>query len=84
VAKEIFRRAKANKLEEYISQTVIDELAETPGPQRREQLLELVRDFEILPVTDTARGLANEYIKRGIIPKASVPMLCILLLPQSI
>lgn len=73
VAKEIFRRVKAGELDAYISQTVIDELAETPNPKRREQLLGLVRDFEILPVTDTAKALANEYIKRGIIPKNKRP-----------
>lgn len=72
VAKEILRKAKTGELEAYVSQTVIDELTQTPDKKQRQKLLELIRDIEILPVTDSVRDLANEYVKRGIIPKTKL------------
>ena len=60
------------KLKEYhvsISDLVVREIESTGNEKLRENLLELVRDFESFPTkTEEIRRLTEEYVSRGIIP----------------
>jgi len=52
----------------YISDQVLKEINRTPDQSRRNQLLELVRPFELLPSETTeVKELAEEYLIRGAI-----------------
>jgi len=53
----------------FISQLVLGEIDQTPDPQKRSQLRELVKGFQILPVDDPeVEFLALAYVQAGIIP----------------
>ncbi len=67
-AKELFHEIDKERFEVYISKVVIDEIQECPEP-KRSGLINLIKKFFVLELTEECNELANEYIKRGIIPK---------------
>lgn len=53
----------------FISQLVLDEIDQTPDPQKQGQLQDLVKGFHILPVDDPeVEALALAYVQAGVIP----------------
>ena len=59
-----------DKIDDYnvfISELVIDEIKGAFLPLQ-EQMLETVKGFTVLPITDNSQELANHYIKNGIFP----------------
>jgi predicted nucleic acid-binding protein len=54
--------------EATISALVLGEIRDTPDPDRRKNLENLVGDLPVLSVTAEAEILAEEYVKRGAIP----------------
>ncbi|MFQ5714113.1 MAG: type II toxin-antitoxin system VapC family toxin [Candidatus Scalinduaceae bacterium] len=52
----------------YISEITIGELSRTDEPLRRTQLLTLIKDLTILPITEESEKLADLYVKNRIIP----------------
>lgn len=71
VAKRLIAKAQKGEIKAYVSDTVIAELSASPE-SRRSKLLKLVEGFQRLPTTKEVEGLAKEYIKRQIIPKAKI------------
>ncbi|MDR1574253.1 MAG: PIN domain-containing protein [Clostridiales Family XIII bacterium] len=51
----------------FISEIVVLELERTPH-ELRSKLTEAIARFPVLPLTDEARELANEYVSQGIFP----------------
>lgn len=66
-AKTLFEEIETGKFESYISQVVIDEVEDTPEP-KRSKMLELLKETEILAITEECEELAEEYIAKKIIP----------------
>lgn len=54
-----------------ISELTVTEIQATGSQAVREQMLELVRPFAVLPVGDDARRLAQEYVRRGVFSAAT-------------
>lgn len=52
----------------YISQKVLTEINDSHAPLR-EKLLNIVKDFHILIITEESEDLAKEYVKNGIFPE---------------
>ena len=52
----------------YLSKTVLDELGNASQPLR-DEMLEAVSDFTVLPDTDTSKKLAGVYVEQGIFPE---------------
>jgi predicted nucleic acid-binding protein len=52
----------------YLSETVIDELNDALEPLRN-KMLDVVDSFTVLPISESAVFLANEYIKQRIFPE---------------
>ena len=67
---ELFTDIKAGKYEPYTSPYTIKELADTPDPKKRADMLKLIDDYgiESLPETDEVSALARKYIEAGVIP----------------
>ena len=62
------------RLAEYeaaISALTVTEIQATGSSALREQMLELVRPFTVLPVGDDARRLGQEYVRRGVFSAAT-------------
>lgn len=53
----------------YVSEVTLNEINNSPNVRKRNQLLRLIKNFEILPITQEVEKLANEYIKKKIIPE---------------
>lgn len=53
----------------YISEVTINEINNNPNLQKRKRLLVLTKKFNLLPITKEVIDLAQEYIKKKIIPK---------------
>jgi predicted nucleic acid-binding protein len=67
ITKEFWNRL--DQYEVFISDVVIEEIKETPDPTRRNNLLELAKDFVRLSgESGEIDSLAREYVMRGIIP----------------
>ena len=66
----LFNEVKAGKYEAYTSAYVIDELEKTKDSIKRENMLALIREYNInvLDYSDDAQDLANTYINEGVIP----------------
>jgi predicted nucleic acid-binding protein len=60
----------------FISRVVVEEIAETPDPERRQRLLDLIPRHAIaetvVPDEVELAWLAGEYLKRGIIPASKM------------
>jgi len=52
-----------------VSELTAEEIEETPDPERRRQLWQLVEPLESLRVTDEAEQLADSYVVQGIFPE---------------
>jgi predicted nucleic acid-binding protein len=52
----------------FISEIVVSELERTPT-ELKSKLTGAIAPFSVLPLTDEARGLANEYTAQGIFPR---------------
>ena len=60
------------KIKDYrvnISYLVKDELDQIEDESLKRKMDELIRDFKILKTSDKVRELAEEYIKRGVVPE---------------
>lgn len=68
---ELVKGIKKRKYHPFISPTVIDEIKDTTDLKRRKVLLEKIDEInpQVLKVTPKIRKLANQYIKKKIIPK---------------
>ena len=67
ITKEFWNRL--DQYEVFVSDVVIEEIKETPDPTRRNNLLELAKDFVRLSCeSGEIDSLAREYVRRGIIP----------------
>ena len=66
---QLFEEIKARHYEAYTSTYVIEELERTSEP-KRSKMLALVGKYNItvLPADNEARGLADTYIREGVIP----------------
>lgn len=52
----------------YISEVTIQEINNSPNSKKRKRLLNLVKNFNRLQITEEVEKLAQEYIKKKIIP----------------
>jgi predicted nucleic acid-binding protein len=70
-----FQKIKIFNYTIYISEATIEELENTPQESKRKKLKSIVKEhqMEILPTTAEVRKLANEYIKKKLIPKKYFP-----------
>lgn len=57
------------KFKPVISTVVLLEIRDTPTPERRKEIEDLVSGFEVLRFESQADELAQEYVRRGIFPK---------------
>lgn len=57
------------KFDTYVSDLVLAEVDRTRDTQLRNNLRKLVTSFNILPIDEESRTLADEYIRLGAIPK---------------
>lgn len=64
---EFWRTLK--NFEVYISEVTLNEINNNPNSRKRNRLLSLTKGFKVLSVTDEAEKLAQEYIRKKIIPK---------------
>lgn len=53
----------------YISEVTINEIINNPNFRKRKRLLSLTKNFNSLSITEEAKNLAQEYLKKQIIPK---------------
>jgi len=60
---------KINTAKVYISELVNQELNQIENKILKEKILKLLKDFEVLQLTDEAKNLADEYIKEEVVPK---------------
>ncbi len=64
-----------SRLAEYevaISELTLAEIRATADTALRQEMEELVRPFEVLPVEDESRRLAQEYVRRGVFSPATI------------
>jgi predicted nucleic acid-binding protein len=61
-------RSALDDFDVFISEIVVSELERTPA-ELRTKLTEATARFSVLPLTDEARELANEYTMQGIFPR---------------
>jgi predicted nucleic acid-binding protein len=64
-----------SRLAEYevaISELTLAEIRATADTALRQEMEELVRPFEVLPVEDESRLLAQEYVRRGVFSPATI------------
>ncbi len=64
-----------SRLAEYevaISELTLAEIRATADTVLRREMEELVRPFEVLPVEDESRRLAQEYVRRGVFSPATI------------
>jgi predicted nucleic acid-binding protein len=67
ITKQFWSRLKEHHV--YVSNLVIKEIKATGDEKLRKNLIQLVKDFELLSTkSEEVRALAEEYVSRGIIP----------------
>lgn len=67
ITKQFWLKLKEHHI--YVSDLVIKEIKATGDEKLRKNLIQLVKDFELLSTKSTEiRALAEEYVSRGIIP----------------
>jgi hypothetical protein len=66
LTQEFWRRLPS--YEAILSVLVLGEIRDTPDPDRRKELEDLIGDLPVLPLTAEADVLADEYVNRGAIP----------------
>jgi len=71
--RRFFQRVKEGEFHVYISSFVVNEIEATPDLDRREKLLHIleVYPFRELGATEEAVQLADEYIRKRVIPSKS-------------
>jgi len=66
---KLFEEIRADKYEAYTSAYVLEELEDAKEPKRSNMLgLTTEYNIKVLTYSDEARGLADMYVKEGIIP----------------
>src|SRR5438876_6272317 len=67
----MIRRPPRSTLFPYTTlfRSVIREVLDTPDLGRRSQMTTLIAGFEVLPLTEEASALSEEYVRRGIFPE---------------
>lgn len=72
LTKKFFEKIKNDYLEEiYISDTVLDEINETPDDLLRTRLKDLIEEYNpfVLEIDTEIKNLANYYVEQKIIPR---------------
>jgi len=64
----LFWATRLPELISSVSEVVIAEIAQTPDNERRQAMLDLVRDIPALQVSEEGQSLAHEYVDRGVFP----------------
>lgn len=59
------------RYETRISEAVVRELEQSPDEELRSQMQSLVEELDILPVTDAAIALQNEYLAHDAVPDSA-------------
>jgi hypothetical protein len=59
---------KINEYNVFISELVIDEIKGAPQPLQI-QMMDTIKEFTVLSITDNSEKLANNYIEHGIFPE---------------
>ena len=67
---KLFNEIRTGKYEAYTSVYVIDELEDTKDANKRSNMLNLIKEYDItvLTSTDEAQYIADIYVKEGVIP----------------
>ena len=71
-AKKLFEYIDQERFEAYISAAVMREILNTKDKDLRNQIILLVKTLKVLEVSSECIGLAEEYIKRDIIPRENI------------
>ena len=68
--RKLFEEIRQGKFEAYTSILVVQELKKTPKETKRENMLNLIKEYNIplFELTSEAKALGNLYIDDGIIP----------------
>lgn len=71
ITKRFFAEIERGRYQIFISDLVITEIADTPQPQRRNQLEELIRTYEPMRLgwTEVIETLTQRYLRAQIVPK---------------
>lgn len=64
--------ARLPEYEVSISELAVAEGRATDAADRRQQMEDLIRSFEVLGVGQESRGLAREYVRRGVFSPATL------------
>lgn len=64
--------ARLPEYEVSISELAVAEVRATDAADRRQQMEDLIRPFEVLSVGQESRGLAREYVRRGVLSPATL------------
>lgn len=67
-ASSLFQLICQKRMQAFISQVVLNEIFHTPNSQKRKQMLNLVKDCNVLKLNLKTYNLAQTYIKKQIIP----------------
>ena len=72
--KRFFEAIKAGIYEPYTSDTVLDEINRCGNAERRMEMLQLIKDYDVivLPKDEKTKWLAKQYVEAGAIPKAKM------------
>ncbi len=72
ITQKLFSQVATQKLYQfYVSAIVIREVEKAP-PAKREKLMSLMEDIELLVVTEAVEPLARDYLKSGAIPLGAI------------
>lgn len=67
VAKKTLDLAGKGEFEAFVSDVVIGELDKSPE-DRKDRLLNLVKDFKVLPITEEVEKLVEKYLEEDVFP----------------
>ena len=67
---KLFNEIRTGKYEAYTSVYVIDELEDTKDANKRINMINLIKEYDItvITATDEAQYIADMYVKEGVIP----------------
>ena len=70
----LFAEIKSGKYAAFTSTAVVEELEKAPD-EKRSRMIALLNEFQItiMPVSDSVKELAEQYVAAGIIPHACLP-----------
>lgn len=75
ITTQFFHSSKFGNITLYGSEVVATEIKNTPSPEKRKLLIDIIEEYtiEILPITEEVKILASNYIKDKIIPAKYAP-----------